>query len=95
MNVGINYWVQVLTNERFGSVKHRAMANSSPSKSRMSMMFFGAPPLNATISPIQEMVSPLNPSLYKPFTWGEYKRAMHASRLSDCRLNLFKRRNDQ
>ncbi|XP_021769991.1 gibberellin 2-beta-dioxygenase 2-like [Chenopodium quinoa] len=87
--------LQVLTNGRFGSVKHRAMANSSISKARMSMIYFGAPPLNATISPIKEMVSPLNPSLYKPFTWGEYKRAMHASRLSDCRLNQFKRRNDQ
>ncbi|KAL2935018.1 Gibberellin 2-beta-dioxygenase 2 [Bienertia sinuspersici] len=85
----------VLTNGRFESVKHRAIANNSPSKARMSIMYFGAPPLNATISPIQEMVSPLNPSLYKPFTWGEYKRAMHASRLSDCRLNLFKRRIDQ
>lgn len=87
--------LQVLTNGRFVSVKHRAMANSSTSKARMSMIFFGAPPLNATISPIKELVSPLSPSLYKPFTWGEYKRAMHASRLSDCRLNLFKRRNEQ
>ncbi|XP_010679464.2 gibberellin 2-beta-dioxygenase 2 [Beta vulgaris subsp. vulgaris] len=87
--------LQVLTNGRFESVKHRAMANNSASKARMSMIYFGAPPINATISPIQEMVSPMNPSLYTPFTWGEYKRAMHTSRLSDCRLNLFKRRNDQ
>ncbi|CAO2826672.1 unnamed protein product [Amaranthus hypochondriacus] len=87
--------LQVLTNGRFESVKHRAIANNSLTKPRMSTIFFGAPPLNATISPIQEMISPLNPSLYKPFTWLEYKRAMNASRLSDCRLNLFKRRNNQ
>ncbi|KAJ8429494.1 hypothetical protein Cgig2_020550 [Carnegiea gigantea] len=86
--------LQVLTNGRFTSVKHRAMANISSSKSRMSIMFFGAPPLNAVISPIKEMVSALNPSLYTPFTWDEYKRAMRTSRLSDCRLNQFKRRND-
>ncbi|XP_074315984.1 gibberellin 2-beta-dioxygenase 2-like [Silene latifolia] len=83
--------LQVLTNGRFTSVKHRAMANSSAAKARMSTIFFGAPPLNALISPLNEMVSSLTPNLYLPFTWGEYKRAMRTSRLSDCRLNLFKR----
>ncbi|KAL9227660.1 hypothetical protein vseg_003323 [Gypsophila vaccaria] len=83
--------LQVLTNGRLRSVKHRAMANKSGSKGRMSIMYFGAPPLNAVISPLKEMVSSMTPSLYMPFTWGEYKRAMRTSRLSDCRLNLFKR----
>ncbi|OWM71070.1 hypothetical protein CDL15_Pgr011197 [Punica granatum] len=86
--VNVGDTLQAMTNGRFMSVRHRAVTN--PHESRMSMVYFAAPPLHAQIMSPPEMVTPQRPALYRPFTWAEYKSTTYSLRLGDTRLNLFK-----
>ncbi|XP_022718073.1 gibberellin 2-beta-dioxygenase 1-like [Durio zibethinus] len=86
INVGDS--LQVMTNGRFKSVKHRVLANSV--KSRLSMIYFGGPPLSEKIAPLPSLMRG-EQSLYKEFTWFEYKISAYNSRLADNRLMHFER----
>ncbi|XP_073049145.1 gibberellin 2-beta-dioxygenase 2 [Primulina eburnea] len=90
--VNVGDVLQVMTNGRFLSVRHRAMVNSF--ETRMSMAYFAAPSMDTTICCLPELATPQKPSLYKTFTWGEYKKAAYTRRLGDSRLNLFKMKQD-
>ena len=81
--------MQVMTNGRFRSVKHRVLADTS--KSRLSMIYFGGPPLSEKIGPLTSLMAENEESLYKEFTWCEYKMATYKSRLADNRLGLFEK----
>ncbi|CAK7350212.1 unnamed protein product [Dovyalis caffra] len=81
--------LQVMTNGRFKSVKHRVLAD--PLKSRISMIFFGGPPLGEKIAPLTSLIAEREESLYREFTWSEYKRSAYKSRLADYRLGLFEK----
>ncbi|KAL2341127.1 hypothetical protein Fmac_009067 [Flemingia macrophylla] len=87
INVGDT--LQVMTNGRFKSVKHRVLADTS--KSRLSMIYFGGPPLSENIAPLPSLMPKGEESLYKEFTWWEYKKAMYTSRLADDRLGPFEK----
>ncbi|KAK4439018.1 Gibberellin 2-beta-dioxygenase 1 [Sesamum alatum] len=87
INVGDS--LQVMTNGRFKSVRHRVVANSS--KSRLSMIYFGGPPLSEKIAPLPSLMEGEEDSLYKEFTWFEYKNNAYKTRLADNRLGLFEK----
>nr|AFH56954.1 gibberellin 2-oxidase 3 [Petunia x hybrida] len=84
INVGDS--LQVMTNGRFKSVRHRVLTNSV--KSRLSMIYFGGPPLSEKIAPLASLTEGKE-SLYKEFTWFEYKKSAYKTRLADNRLVLF------
>lgn len=79
-----------MTNGRFQSVRHRVLADGL--KSRVSMIFFGGPPLSQRIAPLPQLMREGEQSLYKEFTWGEYKKAAYNSRLADNRLGQFEKK---
>ncbi|XP_055821951.1 gibberellin 2-beta-dioxygenase-like [Solanum dulcamara] len=81
--------LQVMTNGRFRSVKHRVLANSI--KSRLSMIYFGGPPLNEKIVPLSSLMEEEEESLYKEFTWLEYKKYTYMTRLGADRLELYEK----
>ncbi|KAL5989942.1 Gibberellin 2-beta-dioxygenase [Asimina triloba] len=81
--------LQVMTNGRFRSVRHRVLTNSR--KSRVSMIFFGAPAIEDRIGPIPVLMKGGGESLYREFTWSEYKRSAYESRLADNRLRPFEK----
>ncbi|XP_051125636.1 gibberellin 2-beta-dioxygenase 1-like [Andrographis paniculata] len=87
INVGDS--LQVMTNGRFKSVRHRVVANGA--KSRVSMIYFGGPPLSEKIAPLPSLIKGDDDSLYKEFTWFEYKKTAYKSRLADNRLGLFEK----
>ncbi|KAI4374665.1 hypothetical protein MLD38_012632 [Melastoma candidum] len=88
INVGDS--LQVMTNGKFRSVRHRVVTNRR--KSRLSMIYFGGPPLSEKIAPLPSLLMKgKESSLYKEFTWFEYKRSAYNSRLADNRLENFQR----
>lgn len=86
INVGDS--LQVMSNGRFKSVRHRVVADCL--KARVSMIYFGGPPLSEKIAPLScLMEEPDEQILYNEFTWSEYKKSAYKTRLGDNRLSLF------
>ncbi|KAG6405026.1 hypothetical protein SASPL_132606 [Salvia splendens] len=79
--------LQVMTNGRLRSVKHRVVAESV--RARVSMIYFGGAPLTEKITALEGVMEEGEESLYREFTWCEYKESTYKSRLGDDRLSLF------
>ncbi|OEL19316.1 Gibberellin 2-beta-dioxygenase [Dichanthelium oligosanthes] len=88
VNVGDS--MQVLTNGRYRSVRHRVVVEAGEwARARLSMIYFGAPAPSERIAPVPELIGKGEASRYRSFTWREYKAAAYKSRLADRRLDGF------
>ncbi|EOA29562.1 hypothetical protein CARUB_v10016038mg [Capsella rubella] len=80
--------LQVLTNGRFISVRHRAVTTEHAS--RLSMAYFAGPSAHAKIGPLPAIITAADqPRLYRTFTWADYKKFAYSLRLGDNRLDIF------
>ena len=70
-------------------MRHRVLANGF--KSRVSMIYFGGPPSAQKLAPLPLLMGEGEQSLYREFTWFEYKKSACKSRLSDNRLGRFEK----
>lgn len=77
--------MQVLTNGRFRSVRHRVVVNGE--RSRVSMILFGGPPPGERLAPLPQLLR--GRSRYKEFTWKEFKNSGCRTRLAEDRLSRF------
>ncbi|KAL1555853.1 iron ascorbate-dependent oxidoreductase [Salvia divinorum] len=81
--------LQVMTNGRLRSVRHRVVAEGA--RARLSMVYFGGAPLTEKITPLEGVMEEGEESLYEEFTWREYKESAYKTRLGDDRLSLFQK----
>ncbi|KAL8138789.1 hypothetical protein V2J09_004790 [Rumex salicifolius] len=68
--VNIGDQLEVLSNKRYLSVRHRVVTNKSPE--RVSLAYFCGPDFNATINPIEELIDDDHPLVYKSYKYKEY-----------------------
>nr|ANG59310.1 GA2ox protein [Poa pratensis] len=85
--VNVGDALQVLTNGRFRSVRHRVMVNSV--RSRVSVIFFGGPPPREMLAPLLQLVGEGGRRRYREFTWREYKASAYRTKLAENRLCHF------
>ncbi|KQJ92652.1 probable 2-oxoglutarate-dependent dioxygenase ANS [Brachypodium distachyon] len=71
--VNVGDQLQILSNGRYRSAEHRALANSN--KDRFTIAFFCNPQCDLPIAPSSQLVGPESPALYqKPVTFDEYRK---------------------
>ncbi|MED6159504.1 Gibberellin 2-beta-dioxygenase 1 [Stylosanthes scabra] len=87
--VNVGDALQVMTNGRFKSVRHRVIVDNA-NNPRLSMIYFVGPPLSEKIAPLPSLMLGKE-SLYKEFTWFEYKNSTYHTKLAVNRLIPYER----
>ncbi|CAI9095462.1 OLC1v1031416C1 [Oldenlandia corymbosa var. corymbosa] len=76
--VNVGDMMEIMSNGEFRSVEHRAVVNSE--KERISIVAFHNPSLEASISPLPDLVKE-NEAKYKTVKYGDYLKLVFSSRL--------------
>lgn len=63
-------FIQVWSNEKYESVEHRVVVNST--KERFSIPFFFNPANYTMVKPLDELVNEKNPAKYREYNWGKF-----------------------
>ncbi|KAI4317611.1 hypothetical protein L6164_025469 [Bauhinia variegata] len=70
--INIGDTIEVLTNGKYKSVEHRAVANKE--KDRLSIVTFYAPSYDVELGPMAEFVNENSPCQYRRYNHGEYSK---------------------
>uniref|UniRef100_A0A0D9XRR2 Fe2OG dioxygenase domain-containing protein n=1 Tax=Leersia perrieri TaxID=77586 RepID=A0A0D9XRR2_9ORYZ len=63
--------IQIISNDKYNSVEHRALANSDDA--RFTVAFFCNPRGDVQIGPAAQLVSSQSPAVYRPIAFNEYR----------------------
>lgn len=87
--INIGDQMQVISNDRYKSVLHRAVVNCN--KDRISIPTFYCPSPDAVIGPAPELVKDDHPAVYKNFTYGDYyTQFWNRGLATECCFDAFK-----
>ncbi|XP_022738203.1 protein DMR6-LIKE OXYGENASE 2-like [Durio zibethinus] len=87
--VNIGDQMQVVSDDRYKSVLHRAVVNCN--KERISIPTFYCPSPDALIGPATELIDDGHPAVYQSFTYDEYYEKFWKKGLAtECCLDMFK-----
>ncbi|GKV04063.1 hypothetical protein SLEP1_g16276 [Rubroshorea leprosula] len=90
--INIGDQMQVISNDRYKSVLHRAVVNCE--KERTSIPTFYCPSPDALIGPAEELIDDEHPAVYRNFTYADYyKKFWNRGLATECCLDMFKASN--
>ncbi|GMN31199.1 hypothetical protein TIFTF001_003146 [Ficus carica] len=88
--VNIGDQMQVISNDRYKSVLHRAVVNCN--KERISVPTFYCPSPDAVVEPAKDLISDDEPAVYRSFTYAEfYRKFWDRGLATECCLDMFKK----
>lgn len=89
--VNIGDLMQLITNDKFKSVKHRVLANKEGPRVSVAG-FFSTPALSFSklYGPIKELVSEENPAIYREITIRDFNVQFHSKGIGTSTLQHFK-----
>ncbi|KAM0057031.1 putative deacetoxyvindoline 4-hydroxylase [Helianthus debilis subsp. tardiflorus] len=86
--VNIGDLLQIISNDQFKSVIHRAIGNTTQSRTSFACFFLGVATPLKTYGPIEKLITKETPQIYREFTIKDINMNFYSKRLNDkCSLN--------